>query len=354
MSETVTRLEERYRRLLRVLPADYRARWQDDMVSSFLASMHTDDEEQADYLAEYGRPSWSETASVLALAVRLRLPAVRLALGGVGAPPRNVLWGGALRLVALSGLLVFAVSAVTTVGTWLWSAGRLGWLPPPPSEYLYLRPSGVWQTVVGAANLLWLPAYLALLIGARRVSQLLAVVATAIYLIGRFPLMDPDAPFIISDVAYTAVGVLPALALVAFHREAPPVRARPWLIALGVGIAAHAVLLAVMLPADLETFPLLDGPGLDCLVLVGAAVAHLLGRGLGGPSWSLALALLAAVVLGLRAATLNDYVTAAPGVQRQTLFTLGALEAGAVLAVTVPLVLLAVRALRRLPSRAAR
>jgi len=57
--------------MLRILPADYRAAWQEDMVNSFLDSMHTDDPEQAEYLADYGRPSWSEASSVIALAVRL-------------------------------------------------------------------------------------------------------------------------------------------------------------------------------------------------------------------------------------------------------------------------------------------
>ena len=45
------------------------------MVATFLESMASDDAEAAEYLADYGRPSWSEVASVAALAVRLRLGA---------------------------------------------------------------------------------------------------------------------------------------------------------------------------------------------------------------------------------------------------------------------------------------
>src|SRR5712691_13419723 len=66
-------LEVRYRSLLRVLPAGYRETWEEEMVATFLESMATDDPDRAGYLADFGRPSWSEVASVLALAVQLRL-----------------------------------------------------------------------------------------------------------------------------------------------------------------------------------------------------------------------------------------------------------------------------------------
>ena len=77
----MTRLEERYRRVLRLLPVSYRVIWEDDMVATFLASTHTDDRDEADYLADFGRPSWAEVASIAALAIRLRI-------GSAGAPPR--------------------------------------------------------------------------------------------------------------------------------------------------------------------------------------------------------------------------------------------------------------------------
>ena len=53
-------LEERYRSLLRILPADYRAEWEEEMVATYLQGMATDDEEIAEYLAEFGRPAWSD------------------------------------------------------------------------------------------------------------------------------------------------------------------------------------------------------------------------------------------------------------------------------------------------------
>ncbi|MGK5741455.1 hypothetical protein [Micromonospora sp. URMC 103] len=69
----MSRLEERYRFILRLLPAAYRQEWEDDMVAAFLRSMDTGDPETTAYAADYGRPSLSEVASIVSLAVRLRL-----------------------------------------------------------------------------------------------------------------------------------------------------------------------------------------------------------------------------------------------------------------------------------------
>ena len=79
-------LEDRYRAVLRVLPASYRAVWGEEMVSTFLDSTRTGDPEDDEFLADFGRPSMSEVVSVVVLAVRVRLagPAVapRIAVGG--------------------------------------------------------------------------------------------------------------------------------------------------------------------------------------------------------------------------------------------------------------------------------
>ena len=61
-------LESRYRRVLRLLPEGYRRAWEEDMVSTFLASAGGND---------HARPSLAEQLSVLALAVRLRLGSTR-------------------------------------------------------------------------------------------------------------------------------------------------------------------------------------------------------------------------------------------------------------------------------------
>jgi hypothetical protein len=345
---TTTELERRYRRLLRILPADYRAAWQEDMVTNFLASMHSDDPDEAEYLADYGRPSWPEMASVVTLAVRLRLPGLRLRLGGTGAPPRNVVWGDAVRLVALIGLLSHAASATVGLGLTLWASGQLPTLPPPPVEWHTALPAQWWQSVTVVDHLLWLPAYLALLFGQRSLGRILAVLALSVVVLGNLLRFDARAPFVLSDVVFLAFAALPVLALVAFHRDAPPVRAWPWLVALPVAVAVEAASLFAQ-PADLRIFPLLDWPATTCVMLVTAALVQLaLPRR--APSWSLALALLGATVLGLRVLTLMEYAHAAPEGQRTTLAALGLVEATAVIAVTVPLAILAARALRRLPE----
>ncbi len=69
----MSRLEERYRRVLRLLPAGYRRQWEDDMVAAFLETMQTGDAETDEYLADHGRPSLAEMTSILSLAVRLRI-----------------------------------------------------------------------------------------------------------------------------------------------------------------------------------------------------------------------------------------------------------------------------------------
>jgi hypothetical protein len=74
-------LEQRYRRVLRLLPGYYRDKWEQDMVAAFLDSWLTGDPEADEYRTKAARPSWAEIASVTSLAVRLYL-------GGAGTPRR--------------------------------------------------------------------------------------------------------------------------------------------------------------------------------------------------------------------------------------------------------------------------
>ncbi|HEV7975148.1 hypothetical protein [Amycolatopsis sp.] len=83
-------------------------KWADEMVATFLESMATDAVEDAEYVAEFGKPSWAEVVSVVALAVRLRL-------GGGASSARYFAWGAAVRIVALVGLLVNALLATASV-----------------------------------------------------------------------------------------------------------------------------------------------------------------------------------------------------------------------------------------------
>jgi hypothetical protein len=210
----MSRLEQRYRRLLRLLPAAYRDAWEEDMVATFLDSMDSDDAEAAEYAADFGRPSWSEVASVASLAIRLRLDVA-------GAPPRSVAWGQALRLVALMGLLVHAVVETVEAGLTLWLAGTLGWLPAPPADWVPALPPGAWHTVWSLAGLLWLPAFVGLLLGHWRAARLLAVLAllpdAAAAISATLDLAGGAAPLLLTVWSNLLVDTLLVLALVAFH-----------------------------------------------------------------------------------------------------------------------------------------
>jgi len=76
-------LEQRYRRVLRLLPGYYRDKWEEDMVAAFLDSWMTGDPDEDSVTMEYDRPTRQEIASVIALAARLYL--------GGAATPRRVL-----------------------------------------------------------------------------------------------------------------------------------------------------------------------------------------------------------------------------------------------------------------------
>jgi hypothetical protein len=344
----MSRLEQRYRRLLRVLPAAYREAWEEDMVATFLDSRDSEDAEAAEFAADFGRPSWSEVASVAGLAIRLRLDTA-------GAPPRSVAWGQAVRLVALMGLLVHAAVATVGAGLGLWVTGKLGWLPAPPADWVPATPLSAWQTLWSLTGLLWLPAYVGLLLGHRRAAQLLAALAVlpgvAAATSATVDLAAGTAPLLLTIWSNLLVGVLLVLALAAFHQDAPPVRRRPWLVALAVGVAL--LLGLFLLEWSTDPWVMVDWPGLYCVALVGVAVAHLaapaLGRRAWTPSWSLALALLALASFGLRVLSLLDYALVGAGGQRSALLAVGATEALAVLAVAGPLARRAADVLRRLP-----
>jgi hypothetical protein len=346
----VSRLEERYRFVLRALPASYREMWQEEMVATFLEGAQPDDPEDADYVAEFGRPSWPEVASVLALAVRLRI-------GTAGAPPRYAAWGQAIRLVALVGLLSHAVLGTATVAIRLWLAGKLSWLPAPRTDWMSGMPADVWHAAWDLSGLLWVPPFLALLFGQWRVARALAtlallpgVVATVVVTVDG--VVGNRPPLSVSRWLTLVLDVLFVLALAAFHRDAPAVRPRPWLIAFVV--AAPVVPVSILLSASIEgALPLLDSPALGTLALLGGAAAHLAGPLFGRPrrlAWSHALALLAGAVLLLRVATLWDYTVSAPADQRGLPMILGIVEAVALVAVGGLLALHTARALRQLPA----
>ncbi|MFD7660305.1 hypothetical protein ACFV4N_40540, partial [Actinosynnema sp. NPDC059797] len=108
-----SRLERRYRALLRLLPGWYRAGREEEMVGLFLA----DRDDALDL--EHGWPGWGEAAATLGLAVRVRLGARRPA-------------GEAVRLVGMTGLLAQLVA----MGQEAVVAVRFG--VPPQSWWWYV------------------------------------------------------------------------------------------------------------------------------------------------------------------------------------------------------------------------
>jgi hypothetical protein len=321
----MTELERRYRRVLRLLPGPYRQAWEEDMVATFLAGAVPADPEAAAFVTDYGRPDWSEVVSVVGLAVRLRL-------GGADAPPRYLAWGNAVRLVALVGLLVHAVNALAGVGALLWLPERF------PAVAM---PSGT-VTVLALLGLSWVAAYLALVGGHLRAARLVAALslAPAVISVG-MEVAITGTDYLASRVVELAVAAMPVLALAAFHREAAPVRPRPWLIALPIGaVVVTSVLLATQFPGGAV---FVDWPGLACVAVLVAALVHRRG-----PSWTAAIALFAGATFVLRAVTLLDYLAAG----QDTLITVALAEGAAVVLVGVPLAVRAIRMLRDLPAAA--
>src|SRR5215472_7566216 len=216
-------LERRYRRALRLLPGYYRQQWEEDMVTAFLESSLTGDPEEDEFITEYGRPSWAEVASVAGLATRLYL-------GGAGAPRRYFAWGQATRRAVLAVILGHAVLALGACVFLAWTHHLLGWLPAPPARMSGAQDS-VWPSVWYAVGYAYIVIYVSLILGYYRTAQVtavLAIIPDLVYLVRQqLTYHQPSqsgqwAGLILLDLA-------PVLAMAAFHRDAPPVRHRPWL-----------------------------------------------------------------------------------------------------------------------------
>jgi hypothetical protein len=103
--------------------------------------------------------------------------------------------------------------------------------------------------------------------------------------------------------------LVPVAALVMFHRDAPPVPRRPWLLALPAGyLLVNVPWLTLQLTGNAAWLP--DDFGLCCLLVALACLVHAprawssrAGRG----TWSLTLSLLAVVVGLERLTSLSFY-----------------------------------------------
>lgn len=328
-----SRLEGRYRRVLRLLPASYRQAWEEEMVATFLETMESDDPEQTSYLADYGRPSWSEVASVVRLAVRLRV--------GTAGAPRYLAWGAALRIVALVGLLVHAsTGAWTGIGFQLWRSGRIPLLPAPPAEWAdTATPMTAWDVVMHVTGLVWLGAFLLLLFGHWTAARALAWLGLAVSMVDTIAsTVDVRRltidPFALTRWTHLLVSIVLVLALIAFHPDAPAPRRRPWLVALPVA-AGLTIAAQLVIPASAWAFA--DWSTMCVTAFVGAALVHLaVPARRRVVDWTHALALLGGAVLVQRLLTLIDYI-GDPVPQMAAVLLIGLAEAGVVLALLVPL-----------------
>jgi hypothetical protein len=301
-------LEQRYRRVLRLLPGYYRDKWEEDMVAAFLDSWLTGDREEDNAILEFCKPTWAEIASVAGLAARLYL-------GGTGAPRRYFVWGQAVRRAVLAVTLVQAVRGLDVLVRTAWSRHMFGWLPAPPAGIAPGTPGGilppaVWYLVAYA----WVVSFVALVLGRYRTAQViaaLAIVPDLVWLLqGEFtgafqvPPLGPWAFWVLLNLA-------PVLAMTAFHRDAPPAARRPWLLALPAGYFLVAVPL-MTLQATGNSAWLPDFSGLYCVLAALACLAHAprawFCRAADSGVWSLVLTLVAADAVAYRISSLTDYL----------------------------------------------
>jgi hypothetical protein len=300
-------LELRYRRVLRLLPRYYRDLWEDDMVAAFLDSWLTGDPEDDVAILQFCKPSMSEVASVVGLAVRLYL-------GGAGAPRRYFAWGQAVRNAALAVTLLQAVRGLDVLVRTAWSRHVFGWLPAPPAGVAVGTPAGIlppaaWYFVAYA----WIVSFVALVLGHYRTAQViaaLAIVPDLVWLLqGQFTGALPPMP--LGPWAFwILLNLTPVLAMIAFHRDAPPAARRPWLLALPV-----AYLLVAVPPMALEATGngawVPDFSGLCCVLVALACLAHAprawSRKAAASGVWSLTLTLVAADAGAYRVFSLYDY-----------------------------------------------
>jgi hypothetical protein len=298
-------LEQRYRRVLQLLPGYYRDKWEEDMVAAFLDSWLTGDPYEDECVLEFCKPTWPEVASVVALAARLYL-------GGAATPRRYFAWGQAVRRAVLAVILVHAVLGLEVLVRTAWSR-RLFGLPAPPASLVTATPGGVWPTVFYLVNVAWIVIFVTLALGHYRTARVLAALAIV--------------PGLAALLQAQVTGIMPApfgpwawwalfnlalvVAMTAFHQDAPPPARWPWLLALPAGyLLVYAPVLALLVTGNAAWLP--DFSGLCCLLAALACLAHVrrawFGRATGSGVWSLTLTLLGVVAGAYRIITLAGYL----------------------------------------------
>jgi len=218
-------LEDRYRRVLRVLPGYYRAQWEEDMVAAFLDGWLTGDPETDEYITKAAGPGWAEVTSVAGLAARLYL-------GGAGTPRRYFAWGQAIRRTVLAVTLVQATRGLDVLVRTAWSRHVFGWLPAPPAGIAPGPPGGIlppaaWYLVAYA----WIVSFMLLVLRHYRTAQViaaLAIVPDLVWLV-QGQLTGALPPTSAGPWAFwVLINLAPVLGMAAFHRDAPPAPRWPW------------------------------------------------------------------------------------------------------------------------------
>ena len=298
-------LERRYRRVLRLLPRYYRDEWEEDMVAAFVDSWLTGDPEADEYITRVAGPSEAEVASVAGLAVRLYL-------GGAGTPRRYFAWGQAIRGAVLAVTLAYAMQGLAVLVFLARSRRLFGWLPAPPwamhAGPLYLAWPAVWYL----ADCAWIVVFVALVLGHYRTARVVAAAAIVPDLVAFLqPQLTGTTNLPVGWPYLVLRDLVPVLAMIAFHQDAPSAARLPWLLALPVGyLLVFVPLLALLGTGNSAWLP--DFSGLCCLLVALACLAHAprtwSRQADGSGVWSLTLALLAAVAAAFRIVTLTAYL----------------------------------------------
>ncbi len=306
-------LEERYRRLLRVLPEPARTRWADDMTDTFLAGTADPDPEYA----EFGSPSVTDRLDVWWLAVRLRL-------GGPGSTLRAAAAGTTVRLVALLGAVgLAATSALALVASTAFRA---------TTDLPYAH---TWRTPVSSTAAVLLVVLLGCLLRGSWATHPVAVLVMVLAVV------QAAGPFFATSLPWLLTVVVPALAAVLAEPDLQPRPGRWWAAAGGVAVLAAGLPWLTAVAAGLPLW--LDQGGVWALVLTGVFVAAVR---VGSGPLQLAVAVLAASWLPI--------VTVA-GIAGGGPIGYGATQLGAaalLAAVTVVGGVRGVAAVRRLPAGA--
>jgi hypothetical protein len=305
-------LEQRYRRVLRLLPGYYRDRWGEDMVAAFLDGWLTGDPDEDSVTMEYDRPTRQEVASVAGLAARLYL-------GGAGTPRRYFAWGQAVRRAVLAVALVHATQGLGNLAFLTWRRHQDGWFPALPASLAGPLPGGVWPAVMNTVDISWIVIYIALVLGHHRTARIIAAVAIAADFL--FLLQAQLAGLLVRPLgswsSWFLFDLATVMAMAAFHRDAPLVAHQAWLLALpGYFLLVPVPVLVLQATGNQAWLP--DSAGLGCLVVSVACLAHApralsrslarSRRGAGSGVWSLALTLLAAAAGTWRVVSLASYV----------------------------------------------